>query len=113
MLALRPQYRFVKSLPLRARVVDIGCSNFERFHRNVGRYRRDLAVFGIEKFLDRSIYGERLSSPPGAHGGPHYERFACDIEREVLPFSDESMDAVYYSHVIEHLIEQERVYREI
>lgn len=113
MFGIRVQDQFARGLPLRARVLDIGCSNFERFHRYVGKSRPDLDVLGVEKFVDRSIYGELFHPVPSGRNAPAYSRIACDIEHNPLPLSTGSVDGVYFSHVIEHLNKKQEVIAEV
>ncbi len=95
-----------------AKVLDVGCGDFSRVHRYIGRRRPDLTIVGIEKFEGASIYGP-LAKPPDRGRGQPYRRYPCDIESERFPFEAETFDGVYFSHVIEHLGHQRRVLDEI
>jgi len=111
MRQLQAQARFAAMLPYEARVLDLGCGDFTRIDRYLGRRRPDLEIVGVEKFDGASIYGSLEASGP-ARRRP-YRRVATDIESSPLPFDDASFDAVYFSHVIEHLSNKPYVLSEI
>ena len=100
--ALQPQGAFCASLPTGGTILDVGCNDFGRVQRYVGRHRRDLTIVGLEKFEGDSIYGP-LEPPPAIPGGPVFRRLKCDIEEERFAFADDTFDGAYMSHVIEHL----------
>jgi SAM-dependent methyltransferase len=110
---LQPQQPFISNLPTSGSLLDIGCSNFERVDRLIGRRRPDLRIVGIERFEGGSSYGKPLAEPPDTGRRFPYERFACDAEHDRFPFEDESFDGVFFTHVIEHMNEKQHVLNEI
>jgi SAM-dependent methyltransferase len=82
--------RFVASLPHGASLLDIGSSDGETL-RHIAELRPDLRLFSTD------IAGDPAHYPPGCqfHRG--------DIQRERLPWPDESMDGISCMHVVEHL----------
>lgn len=100
--AVQPQAAFAREVKQGGRLLDVGCGDFDRIERYVGRRRRDLEIVGIERYADATIYGPIVESNIPA-AAKQYSRVACDIEREAFPFHDKSFDAAYFAHVIEHL----------
>ena len=92
-------------------VLDVGCGNFQRIYRNLARRRPDISVAGLELSEEGSIYGPAPIYELCAT--PRFKRFVCDIERDRFPFADESFDGAFLSHVIEHVVQKQRVLAEI
>ena len=106
-----PLAELAKRLPPGARVLDVGCGNFQRIYRNLARRRSDIVVTGLEKYEERSIYGPAPIYPPCATD--RFRRLTCDVERERFPFDDATFDGAFLSHVIEHVSASDRMLREI
>jgi SAM-dependent methyltransferase len=101
-LSRSPRKAVAERIPANATVVDVGCGDMIKTFDYVHRARPDARIVGVEKFEDGTIYG-RFELPSMVRDSGRFERVACDIEREPLPFTGGSVDAVYCSHVFEHL----------
>ena len=85
-----PRFRFIRRLPMGARVLDAGCGGFKTLNRLL-KHRPDLQFYGVD-ILDVSA-----KCPSGVV-------FAqADIDRGKIPFGDEQFDAIFFCHVLEHL----------
>ena len=85
-----PRYRFILSLPFGSRVLDLGCGDFSATKKFL-KMRPDL-IFSAVDIRDLAGF-----APPGV------DFCRVDIQREPLPFDDSCLDAIYCSHVLEHL----------
>ena len=83
------RYRFIKSLPWGAVVLDIGAGN-GLMQKQIRQYRPDLKFISVDKFDFSKEF------PAGTF-------FSVDISNEVLPIESGTIDAVFCSHVFEHL----------
>jgi SAM-dependent methyltransferase len=108
---LKPLAELSARLPQGAAVLDVGCGNFQRIHRNLARRRADISVAGLERFEDESIYGPAPIYAPCS--GPRFKRHVCDIELDRFPFADETFDGAFLSHVIEHITQKQHALSEI
>ncbi len=101
-LSRSPRKAVAERIPGNATVADIGCGDMIKTFDYVHRARPDARIVGVEKFEDATIYGQ-FELPAIVRDSDRFERRACDIEREPLPFADGSVDGVFCSHVFEHL----------
>jgi SAM-dependent methyltransferase len=85
----RPLNPVLVSLPTGANVVDIGCTGFDLVQRARWMGRSDLIHSGVDYMP--------LSAPVG------FDFRKVDLDREAVPFPDDSFDLVVASHIIEHL----------
>lgn len=106
-----PLAEMAARLPANASVLDVGCGNFRRIHRNLARARDDISVVGLERFEDATVTGPSPIYEPCRT--ERFKRIACDVERERFPFEDGVFDGAFLSHVIEHVTEKRRVLEEI
>jgi len=79
-----------KSLPLGATVLDIGCCNLWPWKRAQAMHREDLKHSGVD-----------YSAPEVVPAG--FDFRLTDLNRDKLPFADDTFDFVVAAHVIEHL----------
>lgn len=92
-----PKLKFIAShVPLRGRILDVGCGN--------GIFTRRLAGWGA------SVIGIDFSRPLLAHN-PHSMRVCGDAT--TLPFPDNSFDVVFEANVLHHVDGRERLIREM
>jgi SAM-dependent methyltransferase len=88
---LDPRFRFVRALGPRARILDLGCGSFKTL-RLLREQRPDLEYYAVD------IMDVAAACPPGV-------TFArADIDHERLPFEDGYFDAIFFCHVLEHLL---------
>ena len=86
-----PRFRFVQQLGPQARILDLGCGQFKTLKR-LRDQRPDLEYYAVD------IMDVAGVCPPGV-------TFArTDIDHERLPFDDGYFDAVFFCHVLEHLL---------
>jgi SAM-dependent methyltransferase len=95
-----PRYRFIRSLPPGALVLDLGCGPFRTMNK-LKQLRPDLHFYGVD-MLD--LHAIAL---------PNVKFRQCDLEKDVLPFPDEHFDAIFFCHVLEHLHSPYQVIHEI
>lgn len=90
--ASHPRYIFFKSVPENCRFLEIGASNGGLSFWKDWRIplRNDIKMFGLD--LTRGEFADR------------YERFdIANLNTDKLDFEDNSIDAIYSTHVFEHL----------
>ena len=95
-----PRYKFILSLPKGSRVLDLGCG--ECIAMSKFRELRPDLVFSA---VDIQDVAGRIP--------PHVDFHQVDIQERPLPFGNNSFDAVYCSHVLEHLSSTHLVLQEI
>lgn len=95
-----PRYKFILSLPKGSRVLDLGCG--ECIAMTKFRELRPDLVFSAVDILD--VAG---CVPPSV------DFHQVDIQQKPLPFGNDSFDAVYCSHVFEHLYSTDLILQEI
>jgi ubiquinone/menaquinone biosynthesis C-methylase UbiE len=83
------RYRFIDSLRVGATILDLGCGSGS-MQNLIKNYRKDINFISI----DRDDYSKDF--PPGTF-------FKVDITTEKLPVVSDSIDAVFCSHVLEHI----------
>lgn len=93
------RYKFIDSLHKGAIVLDIGCGN-GRIQKFIKQYRPDLRFISVDKYdFSKEVSFETF--------------FKVDISTEVLPIVDDSVDAVFCVHVLDHIISYDLVLSEI
>lgn len=86
-----PRFRFMSGLPSGATFLDLGCGRFKTLNR-LRAQRPDLNYYGVD------ILDVGSECPTGV-------RFAtADFDHGRLPFEDNQFDAVFFCHVLEHLL---------
>jgi SAM-dependent methyltransferase len=94
------RYRFIHKLASRARILDLGCGHFKTLSR-LREHRPDLEYYAVD------IMDVAAECPPGVI-------FArADIDREKIPFEDGQFDAIFFCHVLEHLLYPMTAVREV
>ncbi len=89
--SLDPRFRFLRKLGPQARILDLGCGSFKTLKR-LREERPDLKYYAVD------IMDVAAVCPPGV-------TFArADIDHEKLPFNDGYFDAIFFCHVLEHLL---------
>jgi SAM-dependent methyltransferase len=83
--------RFMRQVPAGAKLLDLGCGRFKTLKR-LREQRPDLEYYGVD------IMDVSADCPPGVA----FKR--ADIDRESLPFPDAQFDAIFFCHVLEHLL---------
>lgn len=94
-----PRYRFLDLLPHDATVLDIGCGNGV-LQKRLHQYRPDLKFISV----DKKDFTKEF--PSGTF-------FRIDICIDPLPIESETIDAVFCSHVFEHLFSCDLLLSEI
>lgn len=88
---LDSRYRFLQRLGPRAKILDLGCGSFKTLKR-LREQRPDLQYYAVD------IMDVAAVCPPGV-------TFArADIDHDKLPFDDGFFDAIFFCHVLEHLL---------
>jgi SAM-dependent methyltransferase len=86
-----PRFRFMRDLPVGATFLDLGCGRFKTLNR-LRAQRPDLHYHAVD------IMDVAAECPPGVC-------FAtADFDKQRLPFEDNRFDAVFFCHVLEHLL---------
>lgn len=89
--SLDPRFRFLRELGRGAKILDLGCGSFKTLKR-LREERADLKYYAVD------IMDVAAACPPGV-------TFArADIDHEKLPFGDSYFDAIFFCHVLEHLL---------
>jgi SAM-dependent methyltransferase len=83
--------QFMRQVPPGAKLLDLGCGRFKTLKR-LREQRPDLEYYGVD------IMDVSADCPTGVA----FKR--ADIDREPLPFPDAQFDAIFFCHVLEHLI---------
>jgi SAM-dependent methyltransferase len=83
--------RFMRQVPAGAKLLDLGCGRFKTLKR-LREQRPDLEYYGVD------IMDVSADCLPGVTFSK------ADIDREPLPFPDEQFDAIFFCHVLEHLL---------
>lgn len=97
---LDERIRFVKKLPLSAKLLDIGCGKGDVI-RIFLKYRRDVEIYGID------IVNQKQFLPNAVHFSVE------DIVKGKLNFQEDYFDAISAIHVIEHLNDLSNFFSEI
>ena len=93
------RYKFIDSLHKGATVLDIGCGNGQ-IQKFIKQYRPDLRFISVDKYdFSKKVSFETF--------------FKVDISTEVLPITDDSVDAVFCVHVLDHIMSYDLVLSEI
>jgi SAM-dependent methyltransferase len=92
--------RFVAGTPHDGRLLDIGASDGETLN-HFAELRPDL------KFFATDIAGTPEKYPAGT------EFHRCDLERDSLPWPDNSFDAITCMHLVEHLHSHRLLFSEV
>ncbi|MDR3537324.1 MAG: class I SAM-dependent methyltransferase [Acetobacteraceae bacterium] len=93
-----PRFRFFKTLPPEARLLDIGAGGGGlHFWREWGPPPRpDIALFGVDR-------------QPGEHAARYAAWAAVDLDATLPDFAGERFDGFLMSHVVEHLADPARL----
>jgi SAM-dependent methyltransferase len=79
-----------RAIPQKGKALDVGCLGFGAVKATREMGRTDIQHFGVD-------YGEPQEIPPG------FVFRRADLNREKIPFEDDSFDFVVASHIMEHL----------
>lgn len=82
---------YTRYIPDNGHVLDVGCFGFRQIGEAARAGKNNLHHFGVD-------YGAPPESIPAG-----FTFRACDLNKERIPFADDSFDLVVASHVIEHL----------
>lgn len=97
-----PRFRFVKGCPENARFLDIGAGS-----GGLAFWK----AWAVPKRADLKFYGIDLSV--GEHADL-YERFdGLNLDESAFPYEDNFFDAIYSTHVLEHLRRPQAVLKEM
>ena len=104
--SLSPRKLLAKLLPAGATVIDVGSGDFHKTYNYLYQTNPGLRIIGVD-------LEDPTHHPPEMPGyierTGHFTRIACDVDKEPLPFDDNSASGVYCSHLIEHVKQQEHV----
>jgi SAM-dependent methyltransferase len=99
-------------LPAGATVVDVGCGDFKKTYNYLYQVNPQLRIVGLDLGVEQTQYGA-VPVPDFIEQTGHFQRIACDVNKEPLPFDEASVAGVYCSHLIEHVTNQEHVLAEM
>lgn len=93
------RYRFIDSLHKGATVLDLGCGDGQ-IQKSIKAYRPDLKFISVDKqdFSKEAAFEVF---------------FETNISDEALPIADDSVDAIFCTHVLEHIMSYDLVLSEI
>jgi SAM-dependent methyltransferase len=110
--SLSPRTLLAKALPPCATVVDVGCGDFHKAFNYIYQINPGLRITGLDLGVEQTQRGVS-PAPDWIMKTGHFQRVACDVNNEPLPFDDASVQGVYCSHLIEHVSRQEHVLSEM
>ncbi len=90
--SFHPRYIFLKSSPLGAKFLDVGCGDGGLTHWKQWRkpFRNDISMFGTDIYKGKYI--------------DHFVDFKiCNLNTDKIPWEENFFDCVFASHIIEHL----------
>ena len=93
-------------------MLDVGCGDFQKVFRYLYGTKSSLRFVGLERYPDATIYGHN-EVPSNIEATGAFRRLACDIEHDPFPIENDSVDAIYCSHVIEHIENKQQLFREM
>lgn len=97
-----PRFRFVKFLPLNAKLLDVGAGSGGLIHwlEWENPKRNDIKMYAVDH-----VYGEYFDKYTDFH--------LCNLEKDIIKFDDSYFDGIIVSHVIEHISQEHRLLEEI
>jgi SAM-dependent methyltransferase len=107
-----PRTLLAKALPPGATVVDVGCGDFHKAFNYIYQINPSLRIAGLDIGVEQTQRGVS-PAPDWIMKTGHFQRVACDVNNEPLPFDDASVQGVFCSHLIEHVSRQEHVLSEM
>jgi len=87
-----PAIRALRQLPLKAKILDVGCYGFRQVEIARRNQRPDLVHFGLDH-----PHANIREVPEG------FNYRSCDVNREPFPFPNQMFDFVVATHVLEHI----------
>lgn len=78
------------SLAKQSAILDVGCLGFEQMHFGEALHPNSFRYFGIDYCPPKEV-------------PPHFNFKQADLNKEPIPFPDDSFDLVVAKHIIEHL----------
>jgi SAM-dependent methyltransferase len=107
-----PRTLLAKALPPGATVVDVGCGDFHKAFNYIYQINPSLRIAGLDIGVEQTQRGVS-PAPDWIMKTGYFQRVACDVNNEPLPFDDASVQGVFCSHLIEHVSRQEHVLSEM